>query len=175
VSENGFTLTELLYVLLLASILLLLGLPGLSRHVHEVRRTADINAFVTAIHLARSESAKRGISVQLCPSSNGFACTNDDGDFTPGWIVLADSGGAAGPKAPSREVLFTHSPQAQSSISANRALFEFRPNYRRSTNGTVTFCDLGGVVAARAVIVSYTGRPRVAGSGPGGQALLCAG
>ena len=58
-------------------------------------------------------------------------------------------------------------------ITANRASFQFRPFFWRSTNGTVTFCDERGVAAARAVIVSYTGRPRVSDRGPG-RALTCA-
>lgn len=174
-TEAGFTLAELLATLLVAAILLLAGLPGLGRHVHEVRRTADINAFVTAIHLARSESAKRGIGVELCPSRDGMACTDNNGDFTHGWLVIADSSGTAQATESAAEVLFSYAPNAQGPITANRASFHFRPNFRRSTNGTITFCDRQGVVAERAVIVSYTGRPRIAATGPGGRALPCAG
>jgi type IV fimbrial biogenesis protein FimT len=71
-------------------------------------------------------------------------------------------------------LLYFHAPQTTGSISANRRLFEFRPFGWRSTNGTVTFCDDRGNAHARAVIVSYTGRPRVAAEGPGGRALKCA-
>jgi hypothetical protein len=40
-------------------------------------------------------------------------------------------------------------------------------------NGTVTFCDTRGPAAARAVIISYTGRPRVSDRGPGRRPLVC--
>ena len=59
------------------------------------------------------------------------------------------------------------------SITANRRLFEFRPFGRRSTNGTVTFCDRRGAEQARAVVVSFTGRPRVTRNGSGMAALIC--
>jgi hypothetical protein len=59
-------------------------------------------------------------------------------------------------------------------IVANRPYFELRPLFRRSINGTVVFCDVRGSVAARAVIVSYTGRPRTDNVAADGQRLACA-
>jgi type IV fimbrial biogenesis protein FimT len=77
-------------------------------------------------------------------------------------------------RAPGETLLYAHKPQIRGSITANRRLFEFRAFGWRSTNGTVTFCDRRGQPHARAVIVSYTGRPRVSPEGPGGRALVCA-
>ena len=58
-------------------------------------------------------------------------------------------------------------------IIANRADFVFRAFEARSTNGTLTFCDRRGSDAARAIIVSYTGRPRVATVTAGKKPLKC--
>jgi type IV fimbrial biogenesis protein FimT len=58
-------------------------------------------------------------------------------------------------------------------MTGNRIRFSYRPFGRRSTNGTVTYCDDRGADAARAVIVSYTGRPRTASLAPGGKPLRC--
>ena len=60
-------------------------------------------------------------------------------------------------------------------IVANRRDFVFRPFEVRSTNGTLTFCDRRGPNAARAVIVSYTGRPRVATVTARKKPLTCPG
>ena len=43
------------------------------------------------------------------------------------------------------------------------------------TNGTTIFCDGRGAPAAKAVIVSYTGRPRVDRVDADGRPLHCAG
>jgi type IV fimbrial biogenesis protein FimT len=71
-------------------------------------------------------------------------------------------------------LIYAHVPALDGTIVGNRPLFEFRPLLRRSTNGTVVFCDRRGTPAARAVIVSYTGRPRVDQVDPDGKPLVCA-
>ena len=40
---------------------------------------AEVNQFVTALHLARSEAVKHGRRVVLCPSSDGPDCGNSTG------------------------------------------------------------------------------------------------
>jgi len=71
-------------------------------------------------------------------------------------------------------LIYAHVPELTGTIVGNRPFFEFRPLMRRSTNGTVVFCDRRGTPAARAVIVSYTGRPRVDQVDPDGNPLVCA-
>jgi len=90
-------------------------------------------------------------------------------------MVFVNSDDARPPqRSEDEDLLYFHAPRMEGSISANRRLFEFRPFGWRSTNGTITFCDERGQTQARAVIVSYTGRPRVSIEGPGGRELRCA-
>jgi type IV fimbrial biogenesis protein FimT len=58
-------------------------------------------------------------------------------------------------------------------IHGNRREFVFRAFEIRSTNGTLVFCDARGAAHARAVVISYTGRPRIATTRPGGSPLRC--
>jgi type IV fimbrial biogenesis protein FimT len=161
-------------VLLVLSLVFGTGVPVLQRLALDARQTADINAFVTAIQLARSESAKRRAGITLCHSSDGRSCGDAPPRFEDGWIVFLDSDGSLAPgRAGDDLLLFSYSPRTAGSIRSNRSAFRFRPNFRRSTNGTVTFCDVRGADAAKAVIVSYTGRPRVTTRGPGGRRLVC--
>ena len=176
VRNAGFTLWELLWTLAIVGIGLGLAVPSFERFLLDARRTADINAFVLAVQLARSEAAKRGRPVVLCQSADLQTCGNEELEYGLGWIVFANEDEARPPQRASREtLLYAHAPALVGSISANRELFEFRPYLRRSVNGTVTFCDRREREGARAVIVSYTGRPRVDSVGPGGEALVCAG
>ena len=174
-SCRGTTLWELLCVMVVAGILLGIAVPGFQTLALDSAQTADINAFVLAIQLARSESSKRGRTIVLCKSANSSDCGRKEIRYDAGWMVFVNEDEVRPPQRSSQEpLLYVHIPQSAGSISANRARFEFRAFRRRSTNGTVTFCDRRGTSAAKAVIVSYTGRPRVSRLGPGDRALVCA-
>ena len=171
---SGMTLTELLFTLLIVATVIGWGLPGVEALVADSRQTADINAFVTAVQLARSEAAKRGSAVVLCNTADFARCGTDAADYGAGWMVFVDEDGASPPgRSDDEPLLYGYQPGSEGPIVSNRRLFEFRAFRKRSTNGTVTFCDRRGADSARALIVSYTGRPRVSVTGPGGRALVC--
>ena len=171
---RGVTLLELLMVLVVAGALAAAAVPGLGALILNARRTADVNGFVTAVQLARSEAFKRGRTVVLCKTADGTRCGGSDVDFDQGWMVFVNDGSENPPRRDADEPqLYAYRPEMAGSITANRRLFEFRPFGRRSTNGTVTFCDRRGAGQARAVIVSFTGRPRVTRNGPGLRPLTC--
>lgn len=168
-SYRGFSLLDLMLTLLVVAGLLTAGIPGLNWLVLDSRRTADINALVTSIQLARSESAKRAAPVIVCKTTDFRVCGGSSDHYEAGWMVFVDEG-----VDPEEAVLFSYTPYTKGTIRSNRSRYSFRPYYRRSTNGTITFCDRRGESAARAVIVSYTGRPRVSDRGPGNRRLRCA-
>lgn len=172
----GTTLWELLLTLVLAGLVLGLAAPGFRQFVLDARLTADVDAFVGAIQLARSEAAKRGRSVVLCKTADARICAGAERGYDAGWMVFVNEDDLSPPRrSPTEPLLYIHEPESRGTIVSNRAYFEFRAFRRRSTNGTVTFCDVRAESAARAVIVSYTGRPRVSRSGPGNRPLVCAG
>ena len=168
---EAFSLLDLMVSILILATLLTVGVPAFDWLVLDTRRTADINAFVASVQLARSEAAKRGLPIVLCQSVDGASCSPAGSGFDDGWLVVAAS--SAGDPIMDGAPLHAHAPAMTGSIRSNRSRFVFRPRHRRGTNGTVTFCDRRGERAARAVIVSYTGRPRVADLAPGGRPLAC--
>ena len=168
---RGFTLWELLCALGVAGLLVGLGAPALSDFLLDGRRTADVNALVLAVQLARSEAAKRGRPVIVCPTADRVRC---GGAFTAGFMVYVNLDDQYPPERTGAEpLLYAHAPEITGTITSNRPYYEFRVR-RRSTNGTVVFCDRRGAAAARAVIVSYTARPRVADRDADGLPLRCA-
>ena len=172
---RGLTLWELLWVVAIAAMVVSWSVPAFSGFLLDARRTADINGFVVAVQLSRSEAAKRGLPVVLCKTLDRLSCAGNEHRFDSGWMVFVNTDEIRPPnRAADEALLYFHAPKMTGSITANRRLFEFRPFGWRSTNGTVTFCDARGNSQARAVIVSYTGRPRVAATGPGDRALRCA-
>ena len=171
---RGITLWELLLFLAVTAVLTAAGVPGFGAFVLNARRTADINGFVAAVQLARSEAFKRGRPVVLCKSADGVRCGGAEIEFGQGWLVFVNEDEARPPRrADDEPLLYVYEPEMTGRITANRRLFEFRPFGRRSTNGTVTFCDRRGSDQARAVILSFTGRPRVSARGAGSRPLVC--
>jgi len=171
---RGYTVWELLVAIAVTAVALGLGLPALGHLRLDAERTSAVNAFVGAVQLARSEAAKRARPVVLCKTIDFEHCGGDEIRYDHGFMVFVNEDGRRPPHRSAEEPLIrAYRPSERLSISSNRQLFEFRPFRARSTNGTVTFCDRRGDVAARAVVVSYTGRPRIAEAGPG-RALRCA-
>jgi type IV fimbrial biogenesis protein FimT len=168
---RGFTLWELLCTLAVAAVLVGAGVPTFGNLLLDSRQTADINAWVLAVQLARSESYKRGRPVTVCRTADTRRCTDA---ATAGWMVFVNLDGRVPPQRSATEpLLYSHTPELAGTIVGNQPYYELRPG-RRSTNGTTVFCDRRGTAAARAVIVSYTGRPRVATLDADGRPLRCA-
>jgi type IV fimbrial biogenesis protein FimT len=151
----GFTLIELLVAMALVAVLARVAVPALDGLMLNARRAAAMEGLVRAAWFARTEALQRGRPVILCAAAAGDACAADLGAWSEGWLVapfdepghvLRRGTGAADPRA---------------RLLANRASFRFEPHDRRSTNGTLAWCDRRGAGAARAVVISPTGRPRL--------------
>jgi len=171
--SRAFTLWELLWTLSVLGTVMAIGAPSMLEFLQASRQTADVNGFVAAVQLARSEAAKRGAAIVVCKSADRRTCAGEELRYDSGWIVFENTDDARPPaRGVDEPLIFAYEPVSRGAITSNRRLFEFRAYGWRSTNGTVTFCDASG--RARAVIVSYTGRPRIADVGPGGRPLICA-
>lgn len=153
----GHTLAELLIVLGLAGVLAGLAAPTFRELGANVRRDALVEDLRASLLLARTEAVTRGVPVVVCPSVDGRACRGEPA-WSRGWIVR--------PRAPSPErgtpTLAGVRNEAGLEIHASRPALEFQPTANAATTATFTVCDWRGSDAARAVIVSRTGRVRVA-------------
>lgn len=168
---GGFTLWELTCTLAIAAVILGGGVPALRVFLLDAALTADVNAWVLAVQVARNEAAKRGRPVVACGTSDGVRC---EAVLDAGWMVFVNLDDETPPRRSATEpLLYSHRAELTGSIASNRAYYEFRVA-RRSTNGTTVFCDRRGAEAAKAVIVSYTGRPRVDRRDGSGRPLRCA-
>ena len=161
--RSGLTLPELLLTLAVGSILLLVGVGGFRHLLLEARMTAAVNAMTRDLHLARQVANVRGHPVTLCPAATLSGCPGT-GSWADGWSVVAP-----GPGGP---LLLTTTPAPPGLVlHSNRVAYVFRPFSRRDTNGTIGFCDVRGAAAVRALVISPSGRPRLA-SGPEARARI---
>jgi type IV fimbrial biogenesis protein FimT len=170
----GLTLIQLLTTLAIAAVLATVAAPGMSTLRLDGRRTAAVNGLLLGLFLARSEAIKRGVIVSVCPSSDGRRCEERAADWSVGWIVFVNSDRDDPPTRSPREELILGSGAAPgASITSNRRGYSFRPVTQAVVNGTIVFCDVRGSAHARAIIISHTGRPRVAQRDSNGKPLRC--
>jgi type IV fimbrial biogenesis protein FimT len=172
--NNGFTLYELLLTLLLIGLLASLSLPEFSGTLARARQTTEINALFHAIHLARKESIRRRQIMTVCASADGRSCLPSP-EWSGGWLLFNNIDADSPPQVdPGETVVIAHVVDASLEVVANRRAFTLRATQRRATNGTIIVCDRPGRVPPKALIVSYTGRPRVADARGDGTAFSCA-
>lgn len=84
----GFTLVELMIVIVIVGIAAAVGLPSFTPMISKVRVDGEISALNAGLNFARSEAQKRGLPVFVCPSSDGATCAPSGTIWTNGWIVL---------------------------------------------------------------------------------------
>lgn len=169
----GVTLLELMITLAILAILSTIAVPSFSNLHQDNSRTVAVNGFVHALYLARSEAIKRGHVVSLCKSADGATC-NRDLAWNDGWMVFDNLDRDEPPQRdPQEAVLLVHEAWPGGRITSNRASYSFRPHAQAVVNGTLVFCDNRGSAHARAIIISATGRPRIAQRDSSNRPLQC--
>lgn len=172
--EAAFTLYELLMTLALVAVVVAVGLPSFGSLLANSRLRAESNALFDSIYLARKESVVRRRAVTLCPSQDGLSCDTAN-DWSSGWIRFVNTDRDDPPVRDADEaILHYHAVEPGVVIAANRRGFTLRSTELRATNGTLVVCDAAGRAESRAVVVSYTGRPRVTRRDSAGRPYSCA-
>jgi type IV fimbrial biogenesis protein FimT len=83
--KTGFTLIELMIVLVIAGLAVTLALPGFQQLIHRQQLVTTANALFHAIQLTRTEAIRRNRIVQLAPL--------DDADWASGWRIYVSATG----------------------------------------------------------------------------------
>ena len=172
--SRGYSLLELLMTVALAALILTLGLPSLSAVSARQKQSAEIDALFHAVHLARKESIMRKKVVSLCPTFDANTCTPGR-DWSGGFLMFENTDRDEPPEVDAGEpILRRHYAGRTSRITANRRGFTLRSTVKRATNGTIVVCDRAGRIRPKALVISYTGRPRVALEDRRGEPYSCA-
>jgi type IV fimbrial biogenesis protein FimT len=170
----GYSLYELLLTTTIITLMLLAGFPTFSALTARQLQSIEVNALFHAIHLARKESIMRRRVVSLCPSHDGQNC-GPRTDWSSGWIMFENKDRDTPPRVDEGEpVLQWHRVAGQVNVQANRRAFTLRSTVLRATNGTLVVCDRQNRVPAKGLVISYTGRPRVAFRRTDGKPYACA-
>ncbi len=160
--QSGWTLFELLVTTLTIAVLVVVAVPSFGDMLARQRQRAETDALFHAVHLAKKASITRNRVVSLCPSTDLETC-NPGRDWSAGWLMFVNSDRDEPPAVDVGEkILRRHRVDDSVIVRVNRRGFSFRSTNRRATNGTFVVCDRQDRIPPRAVVVSFTGRPRVA-------------
>jgi type IV fimbrial biogenesis protein FimT len=158
----GFTLVELLVVMVVGAILLAIAIPSLQGLFASNQLTALTDGFATALSEARSEAAKLNIGVALTPAGAGWSA---------GWTMAVT--GAAAPGMPST---LRTGPSLPAGYTLNSTgsfstgvTFDSTGRLVAGAPGEFVICQGGGPATggkAQMITVSASGRVRVAQNDP---------
>jgi type IV fimbrial biogenesis protein FimT len=94
----GFTLVEMMVVLIITALLLAWALPTYKNVVTQYRMSDELNQIQADVELARSSAIRTGSTVTICPStiasgsSIGTPACSGTNEWNNGWIVFTDNG-----------------------------------------------------------------------------------
>lgn len=89
---RGFSLIELLTVIVIASILLMIGVPSYKSMIASNNAYTENNNLFSDLQMARSEAIKQGLPITVCSadtSGNAPYICSDSSDWTGGWIICS--------------------------------------------------------------------------------------
>jgi len=175
-SCSGFSLLELMIVVLIISVVFGSGIPAAWSWVLDTRQRSSANMLFTHLQMARNSAITRQSNIVLCQSEGGATCSGGNG-WHQGWIVFADPNDNE-QFDPSETLLAVQQPldaQVQIHFGARNGgrYVRYTALGRGWPNGTFTFCDRRGSASARAIVLSLSGRPRMDGVSASGQPLYC--
>ena len=160
----GFTLIEMMVVIVLIVILIGIAAPSFQELIMNNRIKSQTNSLLVAFQSARSEAVKTAELVSVC---------NIGADWLNGWNVLTGSDCSLG--SDEREIV-SHGPlEGLVKVKTSTSNLTFTGSGQTNAAGDVSFivCDSRGGSYARAVFVNTTGHTKLMKTKPDGSALDC--
>ena len=171
--HNGFSLPELMITMAVVSTLSVGATTSFSRLLQENRMVAEVNRFVSVLHLARNEAVTQARKIVLCPSADGEHC-GDSREWNSGWLLFQSNDR----EYDAGERLILRGEAMQPGIKLNASNHRKRIVYQQSggsggSNSSFTFCDSRQKAQPRVICLSNSGRPRLSRTRCDGKPIDC--
>jgi type IV fimbrial biogenesis protein FimT len=160
--RDGFTLVELLMVVLVAGLLLAMAAPTFSALLERNRATAVFHRLTASLAGARLAAVHSGRPVALCPTRDGLRCRMDLA-WDEGWMAYLDPGRQDQPASAGDIIQHTHLPGGALAVrsSVGRHRIRFQPSgWASGANLSLRVCSRSSARLLGAVVVNNAGRPR---------------
>jgi Tfp pilus assembly protein FimT len=152
--HRGLTLVELCFGLAIVALLVGMAAPGFRGSLRAAAVRSATFELLGGLQQARGHSILLAKPAELCPSD---AAGNCQAANTPSSYWRASVPAAASGAAP-----VSHALPAGVVVRASRSPLRFWPDAQSASTGTLTICDTHGIAPPRAIVLSLSGRARLA-------------
>ncbi|MFP3979592.1 GspH/FimT family pseudopilin [Marinobacter sp. KMM 10035] len=161
--SRGFSLLELMIVVVIAAILINIVIPSLTTLINSQERKGALNDLMGVFAFARQHAVMNGAIITVCPLDAANSCGRD---WNSDIHAFLDPDNTRALSA-NENLLRTISPSGGGRLvarSLNRSFFQFRPTgFIHSDLGNITWCpESGENKLAGQIIISRGGRVRIA-------------
>ncbi|MEO8016700.1 MAG: GspH/FimT family pseudopilin [Pseudomonadota bacterium] len=151
---QGVTLIELCVGMALVAVVAGLAAPGFRSSLRAAALRTGTYELLGSLHQTRTNSIVESQPGTLCPSDVAGNCL-PPGAPAEYWSTSLDSADGPAPHD-------SHALPAGVVVRASRSPLRFWPDSLAASTGTLTICDVQGLAAPRAIVLSKSGRARVA-------------
>ena len=148
--SSGFTLVELLVVVVILGILSSIAYPSFEAQIRDSRLASQSNTLLATLQLARSEAAATYSTLTVCPSSNQATCDNS-ASWKDGYIIT--NGTTALKVIPALE--------GGSTIFSSQGIAFDNRGQLIQTTPPITICDERGMNYAKGILINGSGQIRL--------------
>jgi type IV fimbrial biogenesis protein FimT len=151
---RGVTLVELLFGMAIVAVLAGLAAPGFRSSLRAAAVRTGTYEILTGLQQARSQSILESRPGVLCPSDAAGRCL-PAGTAAGFWQSSIQADGAP--------IALEHHPLPSGvTVRSTRSPLSFWPDALAASTGTLTICDTQGIAPPRAIVLSASGRARLA-------------
>ncbi len=175
-TSAGFTLLELMTVIVLAGIVLAIGAPGVQGFIQNNARASATNEMIAAIQQARSVAIKRNQLTSVCPiNAAGDGC-EAGAAWENGFLTYVDLDGDMVRDA-GEEILSATNPLGGTfTLRSTFDAFGYLANGRMITDAgasqaELVLCDDRGTDEGRYILIFASGRPEISATDLANAAL----
>lgn len=159
---RGFTLIELMVVVILMGIILGMGIPSFQNLIEKMAIEAEAEMFVEGMRTARLTAIEERKDIVVCTSSNSTSC---GGTWEDGFIVYRDDNGDNSLNG-TEEVLYSHQFRQSVIIKTgsgdNQNFFYNNNGWTPGSADRLLFCaEEGSQRNAYMIVISQSGRLRI--------------